>query len=89
MTVLGNRCEIYDALEAKTPWKYPYQLPIAAIDPEIAASVKEEIRTGSSRYLVVEKEHLPAYMELDVYGEVNRFYKPIAETGKLMLYERR
>ena len=55
VTVLGNLCALYRVLDVHTPWRYPYQIPIARASVTVRNDIEREITRKSSRYLVLPK----------------------------------
>lgn len=85
VTVLGNLCALYRVLEARTPWKYPYQMPISRVSAPIRNAVEHEIVQKSSRYLIFPKWEDGATRLFE--GVVKMNYNCISETEDFMLWE--
>lgn len=82
VTVLRNECFAYEVLKARTPWRYPYQLPIVNISKEIKQAVEELIINGTSQYIIYPKK------ESDFLGkQLQIAYKRIAETKNYILWK--
>ena len=55
VTVLGNLCALYRVLGVHTPWRYPYQRPIARASASVFKDIEREMDSMSSRYLILPK----------------------------------
>lgn len=86
VTVLGNRCAIYRVLGVHTPWRYPYQVPIALASEAVGHDVERELARRSSRHLVVSKWEWP---ERFLSGCLKENYVVVADTKNFQLLRAR
>ena len=82
VTVLGNKCFVYEVLGAQTPWRYPYQTPIINISGDILDEVKSALGGGVSRYIIKSKQEILPFAE-----DLPSKYRCISQTVNYELWE--
>lgn len=82
VTVLGNKCFVYEVLGAQTPWRYPYQEPIINISGDILDEVKSALGGGVSRYIIKSKQEILPFAE-----DLPSKYRCISQTVNYELWE--